>query len=65
MLKPICVEDNGAVGELIPHNGFHLDIEIEFETPLNLRPSSEVGKSLKMAFFRDIEGNRVELVQWF
>jgi catechol 2,3-dioxygenase-like lactoylglutathione lyase family enzyme len=38
---------------------------VEFETPLNLRPSSEVGKSLKMAFFRDIEGNRVELVHWF
>ncbi|WP_158007447.1 UDP-3-O-acyl-N-acetylglucosamine deacetylase [Methyloceanibacter stevinii] len=34
VLKPICVEENGAVGELTPYNGFHLDVEIDFETPL-------------------------------
>src|ERR1700693_1057439 len=34
VLKKIRVEDGGAFGELTPHNGFHLDVEIDFDTPL-------------------------------
>ncbi len=34
VLKPIRVEDNGCWGELLPHSGFHIDVEIEFDTPL-------------------------------
>src|SRR5512140_3024762 len=33
VLKKIRVEDGGACGELTPHNGFHLDVEIDFDTP--------------------------------
>jgi catechol 2,3-dioxygenase-like lactoylglutathione lyase family enzyme len=38
---------------------------VEFETPLTERRFDELGKSLKLAFFRDPEGNRIELVHWF
>ncbi|MCB1547860.1 MAG: UDP-3-O-acyl-N-acetylglucosamine deacetylase, partial [Hyphomicrobiaceae bacterium] len=34
VLKPIRVEDGGCWGEIAPHSGFHLDVEIDFETPL-------------------------------
>jgi UDP-3-O-[3-hydroxymyristoyl] N-acetylglucosamine deacetylase len=34
VLKPIRVEDGGCWGELLPHSGFHVDIEIDFDTPL-------------------------------
>ena len=34
VLKPIRVEDGECWGELSPHSGFHLDIEINFETPV-------------------------------
>src|SRR5665648_870238 len=34
VLKSVVVEENGAYGELTPYNGFHLDVEIEFDTPL-------------------------------
>lgn len=34
VLKPIRVEDGGCWGEIAPHSGFHLDIEIDFKTPL-------------------------------
>ncbi|MCC6628619.1 MAG: VOC family protein [Chloroflexi bacterium] len=37
---------------------------VEFETPLTQREIPEVGRSLKLAFFRDPEGNRIELVHW-
>ncbi len=37
---------------------------VEFETPLTERHFPEIGKGLKLAFFRDPEGNRVELVHW-
>ena len=45
VLKPIRVEENGAFGELAPYNGFHLDVEIDFDTTLigNQRwPQAEV-----------------------
>ena len=37
---------------------------VEFDTPLTERHFPEIGKGLKLAFFRDPEGNRVELVHW-
>lgn len=34
VLKPIRVQDGDCWGELSPHSGFHLDVEIDFDTPL-------------------------------
>ena len=66
VLKPICVEDGGAVGELTPHNGFHLDIEIDFETKLigtqkiemDVNPGSfrrEIARARTFGFMNDVE----------
>ena len=66
ILKPICVEDGGAVGELTPHNGFHLDIEIDFETKLigqqkleiDVNPGSfrrEIARARTFGFMKDVE----------
>ena len=33
VLKKVVVEDAGAYGALSPHNGFHLDVEIDFLRP--------------------------------
>jgi UDP-3-O-[3-hydroxymyristoyl] N-acetylglucosamine deacetylase len=66
VLKPIRVEDGGAVGELTPHNGFHLDVEIDFETPLigsqkieiDLNPGSfrrELARARTFGFMKDVE----------
>ena len=32
VLKPIRVEDGDCWGELAPHSGFHLDVQIDFDT---------------------------------
>jgi UDP-3-O-[3-hydroxymyristoyl] N-acetylglucosamine deacetylase len=44
VLKPIRVEDGECWGEISPHSGFHLDVEIDFPTPLigRQRLSSEI-----------------------
>jgi len=66
VLKPIRVEDGGAVGELTPHNGFHLDIEIDFETKLigtqkiamDVNPGSfrrELARARTFGFMNDVE----------
>lgn len=34
VLKPIRVVEGASWGEIAPHAGFHLDIEIDFDTPL-------------------------------
>ena len=34
VLKPIKVQEGESWGELLPHSGFHLDVEIDFPTPL-------------------------------
>ncbi len=34
VLKPIRVEDGDCWGEIAPHSGFHLDVEINFDTPI-------------------------------
>jgi UDP-3-O-[3-hydroxymyristoyl] N-acetylglucosamine deacetylase len=66
VLKPIYVEENGAVGELTPYNGFHLDIEIDFETPLigkqnlsvELNPGAfrrDIARARTFGFMKDVE----------
>jgi len=34
VLKPIRVQEGNCWGEIVPHSGFHLDVEIDFETPV-------------------------------
>ncbi len=34
VLKPVQVEEKGCWGQLLPFNGFRLDVEIDFETPV-------------------------------
>ena len=34
VLKPVRVQEGDCWGELTPHSGFHLDVEIDFPTPL-------------------------------
>ena len=34
VLKPVRVEEGNCWGELVPHAGFRLDVEIDFPTPL-------------------------------
>jgi UDP-3-O-[3-hydroxymyristoyl] N-acetylglucosamine deacetylase len=66
ILKPIRVEDGGAVGELTPYNGFHLDVEIDFDTPLigaqkieiDVNPGSfrrELARARTFGFMKDVE----------
>ncbi len=66
VLKPVRVEENGAFGELTPHNGFRLDIEIDFDTPvignqrieIDLNPGSfrrELSRARTFGFMSDVE----------
>ncbi len=66
VLKPIVVEEGGAYGELSPHNGFRLDVEIEFDTPLigqqrieiDINPGSfrrELSRARTFGFMKDVE----------
>ncbi|HEU4475893.1 MAG TPA: UDP-3-O-acyl-N-acetylglucosamine deacetylase [Methyloceanibacter sp.] len=66
VLKRVSVEEAGAFGELLPHNGFHLDIEIDFDTPLigtqrieiDLNPGSfrrELSRARTFGFMKDVE----------
>ena len=66
VLKPIRVEENGAFGELAPHNGFHLDVEIDFDTTLigtqrieiDVNPGSfrrELSRARTFGFMKDVE----------
>ena len=66
VLKPIRVQDGSAVGELTPHNGFRLDIEIDFETKLigkqkfemDMNPGAfrrEVARARTFGFMSDVE----------
>jgi lactoylglutathione lyase len=68
-------EDDTSVKGVFDHVGLSIDnIEevcanlaaqgVVFDTPLTERHFAEIGKGLKMAFFRDPEGNRIELVHW-
>jgi UDP-3-O-[3-hydroxymyristoyl] N-acetylglucosamine deacetylase len=66
VLKKVTVEEAGAYGELSPHNGFHLDIAIDFDTPLignqrieiDLNPGSfrrEIARARTFGFMKDVE----------
>lgn len=66
VLKTVRVEEGGCWGELRPHAGFQLDVEIDFETPLigrqrlNLEMSpgvfrNEISKARTFGFMRDVE----------
>ena len=66
VLKPIRVEEQGCYGELVPHSGFHLDIQIDFDTPvigrqqmdLEMSPGvfrAELSRARTFGFMRDVE----------
>jgi UDP-3-O-[3-hydroxymyristoyl] N-acetylglucosamine deacetylase len=66
VLKPVRVEDGDCWGEITPHSGFHLDIEIDFDTPvignqrlaLEMTPSvfrNEISRARTFGFMRDVE----------
>lgn len=66
VLKPIRVEDGDCWGELAPHSGFHLDVEINFESPvigrqrlaLEMSPSifrNELSRARTFGFMADVE----------
>jgi UDP-3-O-[3-hydroxymyristoyl] N-acetylglucosamine deacetylase len=66
VLKPVRVQDGDCWGELEPHSGFRLDVEIDFPTPLigqqrlALEMSSgafrnEISRARTFGFMRDVE----------
>ncbi len=66
VLKPIRVEEGDCWGELAPHSGFSLDVEIDFETSLigrqrlalEMSPGvfrNEVSRARTFGFMRDVE----------
>jgi UDP-3-O-[3-hydroxymyristoyl] N-acetylglucosamine deacetylase len=66
VLKTIRVEEAGTIGELSPCNGFHLDVEIEFDSPIigkqrleiNLNPGSfrrDLARARTFGFMKDVE----------
>jgi UDP-3-O-[3-hydroxymyristoyl] N-acetylglucosamine deacetylase len=66
VLKPIRVEDGCCWGEISPHSGFHLDVEIDFESPLigrqrlshELSPGifrHELARARTFGFMSDVE----------
>lgn len=66
VLKPIRVEDGDCWGELVPHHGFSLDVEIDFDSPvigrqrlaLEMTPTvfrNEVSRARTFGFMSDVE----------
>src|SRR5262245_45309197 len=66
VLKPVRVADGACWSELGPYSGFHMDFEIEFDTPvigrqrlgLEVTPSafrSELSRARTFGFMRDVE----------
>lgn len=66
VLKPIRVEESGCWGELIPHAGFFLDVEIEFESnvigrqrmAVEMSPGvfrAELSRARTFGFMSDVE----------
>ena len=66
VLKPVRVQDGNCWGELAPHSGFHLDVEIEFSSAvigrqrmnLDLNPGNyrnEIASARTFGFMRDVE----------
>lgn len=67
VLKPVRVEENGCWGELLPHNGFHLEVEIDFTTDVigrqkfssEMNPGifrEELARARTFGFMADVEG---------
>ncbi len=66
VLKPIRVEEGDCWGELTPHSGFRLDLEINFDTPVigdqrmvfDISPGvfrHELSRARTFGFMRDVE----------
>jgi UDP-3-O-[3-hydroxymyristoyl] N-acetylglucosamine deacetylase len=66
VLKTIRVEDGDCWGEISPHSGFRLDVEIDFDTPLigrqrlalDMCPATfrdELSRARTFGFMRDVE----------
>lgn len=66
VLRTVRVEEDGAYAELSPHNGFHLDVTIEFKSPLigeqrialDINPGSyadQLARARTFGFMRDVE----------
>jgi len=66
VVKPVRVQDGDCWGELTPHSGFHLDVEIDFPTPLIGRQRlalemnagqfrNEIARARTFGFMRDVE----------
>lgn len=66
VLKEVTVEEGNSVGTLSPHSGFHLDVEIDFASPvigrqrmaLNLNPGAyrnEISRARTFGFMSDVE----------
>lgn len=67
ILKPIRVEEDGCWGELLPYNGFRIEVEIDFETPAigrqkfssDMNPGifrEELARARTFGFMADVEG---------
>ena len=61
VLKPIRVEEGDCWGELTPHSSFHLDVEIDFPTPLIGRQRYGAGDELGRVPQRDLPRPHVRL----
>jgi UDP-3-O-[3-hydroxymyristoyl] N-acetylglucosamine deacetylase len=66
VLKPVRVEEGECWGEIVPHSGFHLDVEIDFDTPLigrqrlafEMSPGvfrNELARARTFGFMSDVE----------
>ena len=66
VLKPIRVQEGDCWGEIVPHSGFHLDVEIDFDTPVigrqrlafEIGPGvfrNELSRARTFGFMRDVE----------
>lgn len=66
VLKSIRVEEGDCWGELSPHTGFHLDVEIDFNTPVigkqrfatDMSPGvfrNEISRARTFGFMHDVE----------
>ena len=66
VLKPIRVQEDESWGELVPHSGFHLDVEIDFASSvigrqrlsLDLNPGAfrnEIARARTFGFMHDVE----------
>jgi UDP-3-O-[3-hydroxymyristoyl] N-acetylglucosamine deacetylase len=66
VLRPVRVEEGDSWAELLPHTGFHLDVEIDFSSPLigrqrlsyEMSPGvfrNEISRARTFGFMSDVE----------